>query len=852
MSSYAQFYQYLDQGQLLDSTNVLSYGYDDRRREKSPSSMVNHSGHSPGPLSTPPHSRNTSQPPEQPPDQMVYDDLGGSQSDSPVTVPTPDVDVFELELLDSDAPLRAFYYQQGNNMTSTHVQEESIPALTTNFYLPSQVLSESLVATQNQQYQASLAQQSPLLQLTSQPPEPLFSQGYTTQPVHHDPWPSQRPHQNPILPQSGGVLFDPETDPTDYANWINFDVDQWINNHPEPDVFTSPSEPTPTPFSQSGLFSLPAHPPQDYPTHRPRIGVVVPSPPPRPQPYLNQNLSPPAIVHESVTQRHVSPVSPNASAVWSSGGQLPSSPYQIALSPQASVHSPGGSEGALSSYNHSDSGVPALPAGESTVSEPSDAKTRYPSSAGSVSEGYSDVSPEPDSRPRRRAGRGSGRPGGRAHGTHLDPEVAKQAHQMRQVVACWHCVLQRDRCGPGDICERCLKRANRPNADCGLGCSRVRLTELSYEFLPTLVTQMHEDAFLMRFANKHIRQWHNVEITATMTCGQRGMPRIKVQVYEFVPTDEELLLQIQYHTDKKTGARYPVTKRSPALGMVHINHNEEKRYDQYVDLIVNKYIDEFADLCWREDDNDFQQRFFTEMTKVKTSSGEEATLVREVCRLLVVTFIMSHTITLAEEDKYHALSKMHSFSGQYQDFTSPRMTNRQLKYFFAHIQRKSLSAVLNKLQQIFKSSKGCDKWLAAFIGISGLCMALEDQQMTIHQVMETQARTEGIELHVMQAKAEAACRDIDAQIKFLHQLFRWKYNRKYNPLLKHEDMWVSQDEAVHESQLYFLKRVAQLVKENIDFLQTRSSVSICHANQSKYTSRLVGQFLLSFWYPMMM
>jgi hypothetical protein len=35
----------------------------------------------------------------------------------------------------------------------------------------------------------------------------------------------------------------------------------------------------------------------------------------------------------------------------------------------------------------------------------------------------------------------------------------------------------------------------------------------------------------------------------------------------------------------------------------------------------------------------------------------------------------------------------------------------------------------------------------------------------------------------------------------------------------------------------------------VDFLQQRQAVSISPANQTKYTSRLVGQFLLSFWLP---
>lgn len=171
-----------------------------------------------------------------------------------------------------------------------------------------------------------------------------------------------------------------------------------------------------------------------------------------------------------------------------------------------------------------------------------------------------------------------------------------------------------------------MKRSQRPNADCGLGCSRIKLVELSQSFLPTLVTQMHEDSHLTHFVSQYIHQWQNVEITIYMTCGQKTMPRIPVKVYEFVPKGEELLEQIQYKTNVQTRQRYSVKMKSPALGMVHINHNEEKKYDKYITDIVDNHLDAFGDLCWAEDDNDFQQKLFALMTRVKPKSEDEVYL----------------------------------------------------------------------------------------------------------------------------------------------------------------------------------------------------------------------------------
>lgn len=434
-------------------------------------------------------------------------------------------------------------------------------------------------------------------------------------------------------------------------------------------------------------------------------------------------------------------------------------------------------------------------------------------------------------------------------GTHLDPRVAKSAHDMRKIVACWHCVLQRDKCGPGDTCERCLKRSQRPNADCGLGCSRIKLVDLGAAFIPTLVSRMHEDNFLTQFVSQHIHQWNNVELTVMMTCGQDHMPRIPVKVYEFSPKGDTLVYQIQYRTDPGSNRRVAFRKQSPPLGMVHINYDEEKKYEKYVSDIVDHHLDAFGELCWKEDDNDFHQKLFRLMTRVKPKSEDEQKLFRDVYRLIVVTFIMSHTLTIAPETKYATLARMHSFNGQNESYTSPRMTNRQLKYFFSRIQRTIQTALLNKLQQIFKSSKGCDKWLAAFITIVGMCMALEDQQKTIHLVQATKSTTEGLDARDAQAQADHANREIDTQMHFIQQVFRWKYNRKHNPLLNADHDWEKEAGFGDASSVNFVRQVAQLVKENTDYLQQRGAVSISPDNQTKYTARIVGKFLMSFWMP---
>ncbi|EDU45461.1 hypothetical protein PTRG_02938 [Pyrenophora tritici-repentis Pt-1C-BFP] len=870
MATYTQHYQSYPEQPLFIDPHAFFYAaqYDNRRSKTPTDSLVNHSGLSPGPLATPPpQSRRQSQQPDpsldQIPEHMLWDN--SSSSTSPTSVRTPDGESFEVDMLDSDSIRN--YYNHGNTMT-TQSPHNAMPTMDSSMLFTAQgTLSDQAVQAafnatmaESHRFQQQLgmqpqhAHQMPALHTQNN----MFDQNYTTQPSRHDPWNGQGPSRSSMVPRSGHVVFDPQSDQTvNYSDYL-VDVDSWTAAFTDPTALISPSEPTIPPhenmffataqnlaqrqFEQISQTQLPNHNSMD-------MQMRSTSPPPDQHNFVNYNASSDLFTESYITGNQF-PAPPSTA----SSTHQPSSPYQPGISPSAP--SPGSSDGMFSSYQHSDPGMmfDQYQTQQFTqLQQPpmSAIKVDY-SMMGDVAEMSFDASPEPESSRSAAQKALAAKSGGRALGTHLEPTVAKAAHDMRKIVACWHCVLQRDKCGPGDTCERCFKRSQRPNADCGLGCNRMKLIDLSPYFLPSLVTQMHEDSNLTHFVTQYIQQWGNVELTVWMTCGQINMPRIPVKVYEFIPRGDALLVQIQYKTDPNTHARIAIQKQSPALGMVHINHNEEKKYDKYISDIVDNHLDAFGELCWMEDDNDFQQKLFKLMTRVNPKSDDERKLLREIFRLIVVTFIMSHTLTIAEETKAATLSRMHSYKGQssYVDnYTSPRMTNRQLKYFFSRLQRSIQNTVLNKLQQIFKSSKGCDKWLAAFVAVLGMCMALEDQQKTIHLVMSTKAATEGLDSRDAQGQADIACREIDQRMHFVQQIFRWKYNRKCNPMRDADHDWDKEVGFGDASSVNFVRQVAQLVKENIDFLQQRQAVSISPANQTKYTSRLVGQFLLSFWLP---
>ena len=206
--------------------------------------------------------------------------------------------------------------------------------------------------------------------------------------------------------------------------------------------------------SQHNLSQIAVQPQYNSHYQRPmEMRVTVPSPPSGSYTFINYDQNSSFSPDESISDYQYGDASPGTSAMGSSAAHYSQSPYQTAISPLPSVPSPGGSEGIFSSYQHSDSGMMMI---DTYQNEQFDMKPAPPASpvhtiptlSRAVSEGTADApsEPDPDSQGHLHpAGKGTGRAGGRQLGTHLEPKVAKAAHDMRKIVACWHCVLQRDK-----------------------------------------------------------------------------------------------------------------------------------------------------------------------------------------------------------------------------------------------------------------------------------------------------------------------------------------------------------------------------------------------------------------------
>lgn len=288
-------------------------------------------------------------------------------------------------------------------------------------------------------------------------------------------------------------------------------------------------------------------------------------------------------------------------------------------------------------------------------------------------------------------------------------------------------------------------------------------------FLTQATQKMYNPFEILRFAGCNILGWNRGKsIEVFWTCGEKTMPRLQTRMHEFVPNNK-LQNQLQYSNGQQK------KKWSAPLAFLHLHVDDVIEYDAYINEIVDHNIHAFVELHCEEDDDDFQKRLFRLMIQVKLYSKSEHKLRREVLRLIVATYIMGHTFTIAGETEAKTLSQMRSSPDTKDKYISSRLGNRQLKYYFNHLQGKIWQTVLAKLEGFFESKDSGEKWLALLVAILGMCIACEEQQKTIRVVMATRV-AEGLDQTIAQQVGNTACQTISDSIALVKRTFHLKYN----------------------------------------------------------------------------
>jgi hypothetical protein len=150
--------------------------------------------------------------------------------------------------------------------------------------------------------------------------------------------------------------------------------------------------------------------------------------------------------------------------------------------------------------------------------------------------------------------------------------------------------------------------------------------------------------------------------------------------------------------------------------------------------------------------------------------------------MLIITYIMAHTLTIVDDTLDAVLDEVRWTPpppGHREPFTSPRLANRQLKFYFAVLRSNIYGKILKWQQQVLHTSgKKEESWLTSFCAMLGFAMVLEELQRTI--MIQADAKIIKEEMPEMEAlfEAENACARIDKQYRLLVGLFQHKYRAR--------------------------------------------------------------------------
>ncbi|KAK5173530.1 uncharacterized protein LTR77_002211 [Saxophila tyrrhenica] len=441
--------------------------------------------------------------------------------------------------------------------------------------------------------------------------------------------------------------------------------------------------------------------------------------------------------------------------------------------------------------------------------------------------------------------------GGRKKGEHLVDEKRRQIHIMRKIGVCWRCSFQRDECtGENGCCHRCMVASEKGTLV--FHCNREKLPDLIHDFLPPSMTVMHQKQGIEDTVQEQVKGWDFARpIVVELSCGYG--PAQKWQLYEFEPTSNDLLGQLQYLQDPNTGLLRHVHKFSPPLGLVKLDGSDDALVEGYLDeLLRPEYLGDLGWTCFEEesqvDPDQFQARLLDQLCSlyIATQEAELKLVLRDILRMMVITYIMGHTLTIPDSQLPHVFSHIrHSDCGELLPHTSPRLANRQIKFYFDVLRGAVYTKMLNWQQQILRSSTRKEKhWLSSFCAILGFAMVLEEVQRTLQ--IQADAKITKSEMTETAALFEArnACSRIDDRFELLVYLFQGKYRHKAwtqgsfgpgTPCYK-EDLAAQT----------FLRNVRHLLEEKREHLQSRKDVTFAQQNHCLYTSRLVARFLLPF------
>ena len=216
----------------------------------------------------------------------------------------------------------------------------------------------------------------------------------------------------------------------------------------------------------------------------------------------------------------------------------------------------------------------------------------------------------------------------------------------------------------------------------------------------------------------------------------------------------------------------------------------------------------------------------------RTKIGKGNNLPYLSLKLFLLDYMMSHAITIVQEEKYSIWKQLTYRSDMSDNHTCPRLLNKQMKFLLSTLYKDLFSRILQRVQNMLLASRK-DTWTQSFAVLLILAIVSGSLQTMIrckeHSNMSAGLTFDGID-------ATNAIQDIEDRFKFLTQLLHIKYNKRGmqygNPLF---NKCVRDD--LGNSDRHFMESVSGLVTEH-SMLYLWSSVARFSTDRS-----MVGTYL---------
>lgn len=403
-------------------------------------------------------------------------------------------------------------------------------------------------------------------------------------------------------------------------------------------------------------------------------------------------------------------------------------------------------------------------------------------------------------------------PGGRTGALNRDKRAA--AKKMRDVGTCWLCALRRETCTPGQMCSRCIFMSQRNQAH-HLVCDRRHLLELVSSFLPEKMNPLKQLDRLHAFVDRNMgtRLENRILVELTVGCGES----LPLWLWEFQPTKEEFRYTSAYVADKDGNWHRKLKRSPPLLFEASSQAAAREQLQDFVENMVSNDIVDFQDMtCVGEDT--FLADLLTLLCELYLGLGtEEQNIdlrkdVHLVLKMIVLTHIIGHAITIEKDAQDSVISRLvrDNDPSLYQEWTSPRMANIQLKQIFSEIRDEIMRLTLNRLHQIFRSAKDKNRtWLSSFVIMLGIAMVSEDYQHLLYiQADHYISQNEKTEYDA-KWDAREGCTQIDEGFEFLEKLFHSKYRPRHQTKAKFTEWHMK---AFHQAEATFIHRLEDLAQ----------------------------------------